>query len=143
MLKHFHLIVRAEVSSPPIRQAISVDWMTRLVERIGMELMPTEPHMPVNPISCYLNEAGNRGLTTIAVITTSNITLHVWDEVDPALLQLDVYTCGELNIHDVFHMLKEFDPQDIEYVLYDREDELKLLKETPLNKTSKLAPARI
>jgi S-adenosylmethionine/arginine decarboxylase-like enzyme len=66
-------------------------------------------------------------LTAVTIIETSHIAMHVWDEVDPALMQLDVYTCSTLDIEDVFEALKEFDPMMIEYKYIDREHDLKLL----------------
>ena len=37
---------------------------------------------------------GNRGVTAFAIIETSHIAMHIWDEPNPALVQLDVYTCA-------------------------------------------------
>ncbi len=39
----------------------------------------------------------NRGITAISVIETSHIAMHVWDEPQPALMQLDIYSCAEFN----------------------------------------------
>jgi len=38
---------------------------------------------------------GNQGLTSVTIIETSHIAVHVWDEVSPALMQMDVYSCAE------------------------------------------------
>ena len=81
----------------------------------------------MGPYAVYSDMVGNRGLTAVTIIETSHIAMHVWDEVDPALMQLDVYTCSTLDIEDVFEALKEFDPILIEYKYIDREHELKLL----------------
>jgi S-adenosylmethionine/arginine decarboxylase-like enzyme len=63
----------------------------------------------------------------VTIIETSHIALHVWDEAEPALMQLDVYTCSTLNIEDVFAAIKEFSPTKVEYKYIDRENELTLL----------------
>ena len=47
--------------------------------------------------------------------------MHVWDATEPALVQLDVYTCSTLNLQKVVDALQEFEPQKIEYKLFDRE----------------------
>jgi S-adenosylmethionine/arginine decarboxylase-like enzyme len=94
--------------------------MKKLVDKIGMKIL-------MGPYAVYSDMVGNRGLTAVTIIETSHIAMHVWDEVDPALMQLDVYTCSTLDIEDVFEALKEFDPILIEYKYIDREHELKLL----------------
>ena len=39
MLKHKHLIVRAEVSNPPKIEADIVEWARNLIQSIGMKIM--------------------------------------------------------------------------------------------------------
>jgi S-adenosylmethionine/arginine decarboxylase-like enzyme len=91
--------------------------MNKLVDKIGMKVM-------MGPFAKYLNVVGNRGLTAVAIIETSHIALHVWDEDEPALLQLDVYTCGPLDPYDVVEALREFHPVKIEMKYLDRENKL-------------------
>jgi S-adenosylmethionine/arginine decarboxylase-like enzyme len=73
------------------------------------------------PITTYLDTPGNRGLTGLVIIETSHIALHCWDETDPGLLQLDVYTCGPLPTAIIFDEIAQFDPVKIEYKFLDRE----------------------
>lgn len=120
ILEHKHLIVRAELKKPPQCAESIKDWMKVLVNTIDMKIL-------MGPYAIYSNMVGNRGLTAVTIIETSHIALHVWDEVDPALMQLDVYTCSKLNIDDVFEALKQFDPIHVEYKYIDRENELTLL----------------
>ena len=120
ILEHKHLIVRAELSNPPKCAEAIQDWMKILVDKIGMKIL-------MGPYAVYSDMVGNRGLTAVTIIETSHIAMHVWDEVDPALMQLDVYTCSTLNIDDVFAALKEFEPAGIEYKYIDREHDLTLL----------------
>ena len=82
------------------------------------------------PIAYYCNKEGNRGLTCVTVIETSHIAFHCWDERDPALLQLDVYTCSELDEEVIFKHMETFKPKTIKYKYYDRENNFKLIKET-------------
>jgi S-adenosylmethionine/arginine decarboxylase-like enzyme len=114
---HKHLIIRAEVGNPLKEEQLAIDWMNKLVDKIGMKVM-------MGPYAKYLNVEGNRGLTAVAIIETSHIALHVWDEDEPALLQLDVYTCGPLDPYDVVEALREFHPVKIEMKYLDRENKL-------------------
>lgn len=120
ILEHKHLIVRAELKNPPQCAESIKDWMKVLVDTIDMKIL-------MGPYSIYSDMIGNRGLTAVTIIETSHIAIHVWDEVDPALMQLDVYTCSKLNIDDVFEALKQFEPLHVEYKYIDRENELTLL----------------
>jgi S-adenosylmethionine/arginine decarboxylase-like enzyme len=43
----------------------------------------------IGPIAKYLDVPGNRGLTVAAIIETSHIVMHCWDECSPGLMQLD------------------------------------------------------
>ena len=54
---------------------------------------------------------------------TSHVAIHVWDEDNPSLIQLDVYTCGSLDKQIVLDALTQFDPVKIDYKYLDREKE--------------------
>jgi S-adenosylmethionine/arginine decarboxylase-like enzyme len=114
VLEHKHLIVRTEVRNPPKSEEWAMDWVRDLISKIGMKAL-------VGPFAKYLDVTGNRGLTVACIIETSHIAMHVWDEPDPALIQLDVYTCGSLDINIIFEELKQFEPVKIEYKYLDRE----------------------
>ena len=120
VLEHKHLIVRAELKNPPYLPHDIKNWMRSLVDLIGMNIL-------MGPYAIYSEMEGNAGLTAVTIIETSHIAMHVWDEVDPALMQLDVYTCSKLDIADVFAALEEFEPTKIEYKYIDREHGLILL----------------
>ncbi len=120
VLEHKHLIVRAELDNPPMDVAEVDLWIKELVEKIGMKIL-------MGPYAVYSEMENNRGLTMVAIIETSHIVLHTWDECTPGLMQLDVYTCSELNINDVFDAVQEFEPSKIEYTYIDRENGLTLL----------------
>jgi len=111
---HKHLIIRAEVSDPPMTEAGAKLWMSELIEKIGMKVL-------MGPYAKYLDVKGNRGLTCVAIIETSHIALHVWDETAPALMQLDVYTCGSLDPYHVVESLRDWKPVKVEMKYLDRE----------------------
>jgi S-adenosylmethionine/arginine decarboxylase-like enzyme len=42
--------------------------------------------------------------------------MHTWDELNPAMIQLDVYSCGEFDEHDICKKIaKDFELTKIEY----------------------------
>lgn len=120
VLEHKHLIVRAEINEPPYNPADIKNWMKQLVDKIGMNIL-------MGPYAVYSDMEGNAGLTAVTIIETSHIALHIWDEVTPALMQLDVYTCSTLDINDVFSAIQEWQPSKIEYKYIDREHDLTLI----------------
>jgi len=74
----------------------------------------------------YSNMEGNRGITGAAIIETSHIVMHIWDEVHPALMQFDVYSCGEFDPETICDKIdKDFTVHKIEYKFLDREHDLK------------------
>jgi len=114
---HKHLIIRAEVNNPPRDEEVVVSWMRTLIDKIGMKLA-------LGPFAKYINIPGNRGMTCMAVIETSHLAMHVWDESSPGLIQLDVYTCGALDPYDAVSALRQFHPVKIEMKYLDRENKL-------------------
>jgi S-adenosylmethionine/arginine decarboxylase-like enzyme len=57
------------------------------------------------------------------MIETSHIAFHIWDELDPALVQFDLYTCGKLDLDQVLVAFGEtFNIVKMDYNLYDREN---------------------
>lgn len=115
--EHKHLIVRAEIKKPPIDPSWACNWLTQLVQKIGMKIL-------MGPYATYCSIAGNAGLTAVVIIETSHIALHVWDEKDPAEMQFDLYTCSDLNPNLIFDELSQFDPIKIEYKYLNRKNGL-------------------
>jgi len=118
--QHKHLIVRADIGWCPQEEDLNKisDWVRNLIRKIDMQLL-------AGPYTTYVNEKDNKGMTSVAIIETSHIALHIWDEVKPGLMQLDVYSCADFNPQDVFDMVNElFKTIKIEYKFLDREKEL-------------------
>ena len=118
--QHKHLIVRADIGWCPQEEDLNKisDWIRNLIRKIDMQLL-------AGPYTTYVNEKGNKGMTSVAIIETSHIALHIWDEVKPGLMQLDVYSCADFNPQDIFDMVNEiFKTIKIEYKFLDREKEL-------------------
>jgi S-adenosylmethionine/arginine decarboxylase-like enzyme len=124
LLVHKHLIVRAEVYRPPMDEDILRRWLEEFISEIGMKVM-------MGPYVKYSNMIGNRGITGAAIIETSHIVMHVWDEVHPALMQFDVYSCGEFDPETICKKIeKDFTVHKIEYKFLDREHDLKDVKQS-------------
>jgi S-adenosylmethionine/arginine decarboxylase-like enzyme len=114
MLVHKHLIIRAEINNPPRDPDWVINWLKELTGKIGMKIC-------MGPISAYVDVPGNRGVTAVVVIETSHMAIHVWDEGSPSLIQMDVYTCGQLDTDIIFKELEQFEPVKLEYKYLDRE----------------------
>ena len=112
---HKHLIIRAEAVKPPTDEEQLKEWMTEFVESINMKIF-------MGPYVKYCSMPGNKGITAVAVIETSHIAMHIWDEPHPALMQFDVYSCGEFNHTDICKkIMEDFDIHKIEYKYLNRE----------------------
>lgn len=119
MVKHNHIVIRAEVNKAPKDIRFIKKWIRKLIKAIGMKMLG-------QPMAHYVNDKGNKGLTCLAILNTSHIAVHTWDETDPALLQLDVYSCGILDKKIVFEHLQQFEPKEINYVTIDREKSIRI-----------------
>jgi len=120
MLFHKHLLINAKVRNPMASEDEAIDFLNTLVDRINMKIIK-------GPFASYVDKPGNRGLTAIVMIETSHIAFHIWDEVDPSLVQFDLYTCGELDLSTVLITLGQyFTILNMDYMLFDRENGFEL-----------------
>jgi S-adenosylmethionine/arginine decarboxylase-like enzyme len=116
MIYHKHLLVNAKVKNPINTEQQGIDFLTNLVNQIDMKIIK-------GPFASYVDKEGNRGLTAIVMIETSHIAFHIWDELDPSLIQFDLYTCGQLELNKVISIFKDtFNLIEMDYVLFDREN---------------------
>jgi S-adenosylmethionine/arginine decarboxylase-like enzyme len=120
LLQHKHILIRAEVNNPLKDEEAAIQWLKELVKNINMKIL-------IGPIAKYLDVPGNRGLTVAAIIETSHIVMHCWDECSPGLMQLDVYTCGQFEPKTVIDSIEQFDIVKIDYKYLDRESGFKEL----------------
>lgn len=110
---HEHLIIRALINRPLIELNETVAWTTALVGKLGLTFLH-------NPVGAYCHDEGNRGVTVVAILNASHLALHIWDEVTPALLQLDIYSCKKLDLSIVLAELNLLSAIKIERKLFDR-----------------------
>lgn len=125
MIEHKHLLIRAEVLNCPMKDEMGyvLSWMTSLITSINMKLMQ-------GPNISYVDQKGNRGITCMALIETSHIVLHIWDETEPGLFQLDVYSCKSFDMGIVIKSLNDsFKINKLQYKFLDRKSDLILIDE--------------
>lgn len=113
VLVHKHLLVSASILRPYTTKSEGEQWLYELVRLLDMR---TLSHVT----GAYCKDPGNRGLTLLVPITTSHIALHIWDEPNPAKLELDVYSCKDFSPQTVFDHLLEMQPIDIRWKFLDR-----------------------
>lgn len=116
LAQHKHFIARVEMDEffGVDNEEEFKDWFEELVEKLDMNLL-SGPHV------VYVDRPGLRGWTGVCIIETSHIAIHVWDEKDPILAQLDVYTCGDMNVGVILDMLETFMPSRVDFLVLDRE----------------------
>ena len=119
---HKHLIIRAEANRVPTDEEQLQNWMREFIDSIDMKIL-------MGPYVKYCTMEGNRGITGIAVIETSHIAIHVWDEPNPALMQIDVYSCAEFDPYVIADKIKnDFDVVKLDYKYLNRETGLKPIR---------------
>ena len=117
MPEHKHLIIRAEVKHPITSEWELRKWLKNLVKIIDMKIVG-------GPYTAYVTKEGNRGITGVVMIETSHISIHIWDEERPSLVQCDIYSCAEFQQGEVIMHLDIMKPQKIEYMMVDRSEEI-------------------
>lgn len=122
ILKHEHLLVRAELRDPILDTQAVEAWLSDLIVAIEMQTLK-------GPFSIYSTMPGNTGVTAGAILSTSHIMLHTFEDENYTLLQLDVYSCSCINIDTVVsHIESFFTPYVIEFKFLDREHGLEIVK---------------
>ena len=122
MPEHKHMVIRAEVLEPITSEKELKKWLKDLVKLIRMKIIK-------GPYASYVTREGNRGITGVVMIETSHISIHIWDEITPALVQCDVYSCAEFQRGEVVMHLGMMRPKVILYMMMDRSKDISC--ETP------------
>ena len=95
-------------------------WLRNLVKKIDMNIIK-------GPYASYVSKEGNRGITAIVMIETSHIAIHVWDEISPALVQCDVYSCAEFSSNEVLAEFLNMEVTKIDHIMLDRANGIKTI----------------
>jgi S-adenosylmethionine/arginine decarboxylase-like enzyme len=114
---HKQIIISGYVINPPKDTVYMKTWFENLIKTIDMKIL-NGPHL------VYCDMEGNRGLTGIAIIETSHIALHSWDEISPGLIELDIFSCKYFDPNDVIDALREFGLVGIDFKCIDRTHKL-------------------
>tara|TARA_B100001079_G_scaffold113770_1_gene97885 strand:+ start:168 stop:578 length:411 start_codon:yes stop_codon:yes gene_type:complete len=120
---HKHLIIRAEVNSPPTSEKELKKWLRSVVKKIDMKILQ-------GPFASYVTKEGNRGVTGMVMIETSHIAIHVWDEYEPALVQCDVYSCANFSSSEVLALFSPMGVQKMNKIILDRAETTIITKES-------------
>ena len=120
-VKHKHLLIKAEVNKPPASEEHIIFWLKNLIKKIDMKIL-------AGPYATKVTKKGNAGITGVAIIETSHVVIHTWDENNPALIQLDVYSCKDFKKSDILECLEEFETVQVDYKYFDRENNFEEIK---------------
>lgn len=100
---HLHLLVKGYIKTPPKEEKLLNQWLTELVDKVGMKVV-------AGPTSIYVNEPGNEGITGTVTLATSHASIHVWDKENPSMFQFDLYSCSNFTPKQVLdHIDENFD----------------------------------
>lgn len=113
MLQHKHCLVISESDYKFHDLNYIEDWVSRLVYSLGMNML-------LGPFSVYCSLEGNEGITAGALLSTSHIMLHIFEE-ETSVIQLDVYSCSDIDLSVIKEFIEEFSPNFIEWKFLDRE----------------------
>lgn len=118
---HQHLIIKGHFNAPPIEVEVINNWFIELVKKVNMVVV-------AGPTSVYVSEEGNEGLTGTVTLATSHSSIHIWSELKPSLFQFDIYSCSVFDVDVVLEHLDQFGLIDYEYILIDRNNELRVVE---------------
>lgn len=125
-LFHQHLLVKAYVHEAPTTEYELNQWLRELVADIKMKLV-------IEPRSFYVTTPGNEGLTGQCGLETSHCSVHIWSDVKPNIVQMDVYSCKDFDVDTVIMKLKEWDLINYESMVIDRNDHFVVTEVRKLN----------
>jgi S-adenosylmethionine/arginine decarboxylase-like enzyme len=115
---HLHFLVKGYVKNPPKSEQVLNEWLIKLVEKVRMKVV-------AGPTSVYVNEPGNEGITGTVTLATSHASIHVWDAVDPAMFQFDLYSCSEFTPEEVLdHVNEHFGLESANWSFIDRNSDI-------------------
>jgi S-adenosylmethionine/arginine decarboxylase-like enzyme len=121
---HYHLILRVEAEQLPNSNDECNEIISELANAIGMKIV-------YGPKSVKLNTPGTEGYSAFAVITTSHISLHIWEKTEPPLMQLDIFSCNSFSKRDVTDYLEQkFNIREIKDIFIDRTRAIKIKGES-------------
>lgn len=122
-LDHKHLLIKAYVTNPPKSEETLINWLREVVAAIDMKIV-------LGPFAKYVDSVGNVGITGAVVIETSHLAIHVWEECNPGMIQMDVYSCKSFDPSLVAEKLKEFGLISHQIMFIDRNADFVILEQS-------------
>jgi S-adenosylmethionine/arginine decarboxylase-like enzyme len=116
---HQHLLIKALCKKPFKSESALNEWFKKLVNKVGMAVV-------AGPTSVYVDAPGNEGLTGTITLATSHASIHIWDNLNPAMLQFDIYSCKKYDIQIVIDLLNEMELVSFDWMAIDRNDGLQV-----------------
>lgn len=113
--EHKHVIVRAYVNNPPKDKEQLSEWCNNVISDVGMKLIG-------GPLVVYSDMKGNEGYTAVAILDFSHLAIHTWDNISPALIEFDLFSCKDFDINFVMKRLDEFEINSYSNLVVDRDD---------------------
>jgi S-adenosylmethionine/arginine decarboxylase-like enzyme len=112
--EHTHVIIRAYVNRPPTEENALAEWCKEAIDLVGMRVIG-------GPLVVYSDLEGNKGYTAVAILDFSHLAIHCWDEISPALIEFDLFSCKSFDVNHVLHKLNEFDIVSHHLMIVNRE----------------------
>ena len=119
-LFHQHTLLKAYVTTPPRSEESLNTWLRDLVTAVGMKIC-------IEPRSFYVSEPGNEGLTGQVGLCTSHAAIHVWDHEEPAMIQMDLYSCRAYEPKTLVDLVARWGLLSYEMMEIDRNDGFKVV----------------
>lgn len=110
---HQHLLVKCWMTEPPKEVEVLNKWFVDLVKSVDMKVA-------AGPTSVYVDTPGNEGLTGTVTLYTSHSSIHIWDNIEPAMAQFDIYSCKPFTLETVMENFKPWGLVRYEWVMMDR-----------------------
>lgn len=118
MLEHKHFIATGRCARTFRSPEVLEDWVIRLIDALHMKVL-------YGPFSMYCDIEGNKGITSVTLLTTSHIIVHIFEEDNnDSEVQLDVYSCSVIDLEVIFSFLEELNISEVSYKFLDRATDL-------------------
>jgi len=122
--KHNQVLMQGFIKYAPKETSELNDWLTNLVKLVGMNVV-------AGPVSKYVPEPGNEGLTGVVSLATSHVAIHIWDNQTPIFFQFDIYSCTDFSTKEIFdyfdrtlglisYKFMQIDRNDLDFKIVDR-----------------------
>ena len=120
-LIHKHLIISGKCKNQLRDIQATEQWMSRLISEIGMNIL-------IAPQAVYQDDDDNRGITCIAILTTSHCSLHTFEQDNEVMYNLCLYSCKQFDTKLVFNLIDELlNVVTFEHLVLERNGSLKIV----------------